>query len=824
MASKSNVLQTVVEIAGSVSSSLNTAVTQACKQLENVNVKAAAVAAACVAGAVAVGKAVVAATEYLVDLGTQFDEVSDTIRIGTGATGDALEALMDDFDAVYSTVPTTMDDAATAIANYNTLLGLTGEDLQNLSVQAIQVADLLGDDLESVIESSSHAFQQWGVATEDMGAAMDYVFKVSQSTGVGFSELMESVQGYGAQLQEMGYSFEEATALIGQLEKAGVETSEVLSAMKKSVTTLAAEGINASDGLQMYVDAIINAKDATQATAIASEVFGTRAASTMAAAIRDGTLSLDELTASLEASDETINACAEDTYDFTERLQLFKQQAQVALEPLANTVFDALNDLMPVVADLMAELLPLISEMAEVLTPLIQDVVAEIAPLLSSLLRPIISIANSLLKKIVPPLVQIITAILPVIIQLVELIAIAIEPVLDVLGSVLPIIATLIEAVMTVLSKLLSKILPVLQTLLEAIMPIVTGLIDAVLPILISLLDTLMPILDLVLSVLEPILDIIVAILQPILSLINSLLKPLITLIQKLVGNALKPLQDMISIVANLFTGVLGAALEVITPLIQMITDVLSGLIDFITNIFQGNWSGAWEAISGIFSSIWNGIVGFFKGVINGLIGIVETGLNAIINLINSITGGLSKVWTWTGIPAIPEIPNVTLPRLASGGFTDGVSIAGEEGTEAVISFDPAYHDQNVELWEQAGKLLGVVDAVELSDEARAEVTAAIQTLEIGVESTGQETTLSKASELATMDDFSLGTYTETTVIYYDFSNFKWTPQVQFPESGKVDEEEFMEKLKEHESEFFDWLEEWLRLKGVGRYDRIEIY
>lgn len=824
MASNSKVLQTVVEIAGSVSSSLGTAVEKACKQLDNVNVKALAVAAGCAAAAAAVGKAVIKGTEYLVDLGTQFDDVSDRIRAGTGATGEALEELMDDFDAVYASVPTSMDDAASAIADYNTLLGLTGEDLQGISIQALQVADLLDEDLASVVESSSHAFQQWNVATEDMGDAMDYVFKVSQSTGVGFSELMDNVQGYGAQLQEMGYSFEEATALIGQLEKAGVETSEVLSAMKKSVSTLAAEGIDASDGLQMYIDAVMNAEDATKATAIASEVFGTRAASTMASAIRDGSLSLDDLTASLNASSETINACAEDTYDFSERLQIFKQRAEVALEPLANTVFDALNDLMPVVADLMSEVLPLISEMAEVLTPLIQDVVSEIAPLLSSLLKPIIRIANSLLKKIIPPLVKIITAVLPVIIQLVELIAIAVEPVLDVLGSVLPIIATLIEAVMTVLSKLLSKILPVLQTLLEAIMPIITDLIDAVLPILVSLLDTLMPILDLALSILEPILDVVVAILQPILTLINSLLKPLITLIQKLVGDALKPLQAIISIVADLFTGVLGSALEVVTPLIQMITDVLSGLIDFITNVFQGNWSGAWEAISNIFSGIWNGVVGFFKGVINGLIGIVETGLNAIIKLINSITGGLSKVWTWTGIPAIPEIPLVTLPRLASGGFTEGVSIAGEEGTEAVISFDPAYHDQNVELWEQAGKLLGVVDAIELSDEAQEEVTAAIQTLEIGVESTGQDTPLTKASELAMMDDFSLGTLTETTVVYYDFSNFKWSPQVQFPESGKVDKEEFMEKLKEHESEFIDWLEGWLRLKEVGRYDRIEIY
>ena len=71
-----------------------------------------------------------------------------------------------------------------------------------------------------------------------MGDAMDYVFKASQSTGLGFTDLMSSVQQFAPQLQEMGYSFNEATALIGQLDKAGVNTSEVLAAMKKGVGAL----------------------------------------------------------------------------------------------------------------------------------------------------------------------------------------------------------------------------------------------------------------------------------------------------------------------------------------------------------------------------------------------------------------------------------------------------------------------------------------------------------------------------------------------------------------------------------------------------------
>ena len=226
---------------------------------------------------------------------------------------------------------------------------------------------MLGDDLGSVIEESSQAFQQWNIDADDMGGAMDYIFKVSQSTGMGFTDLMADMQKFGPQLQEMGYSFETASALIGQLDKAGVNTDEVLGAMKKSVATLAKEGISASDGLAMYYEKIKNAGTAAEAASIASEIFGTRAGSTMAAAIRDGSLAVADLTAELQENGETIAGAADDTYDFAERLQVMKQGLEVALKPMANTVFDGLNKFMPTLQKLMEQITPAISQDDEAL-------------------------------------------------------------------------------------------------------------------------------------------------------------------------------------------------------------------------------------------------------------------------------------------------------------------------------------------------------------------------------------------------------------------------------------------------------------------------
>lgn len=130
-------MQAVVNLAGSIDPSLGKAIEQAQKKISGLNVKALAVGAAVGGIAVATGKAVIEAGKYMKDLGASFDDAADAIRIGTGATGDALDGLLDDFDAVYKSVPTTMEDASKAIADYNTRLGLTGPQLQ-ISIHALR--------------------------------------------------------------------------------------------------------------------------------------------------------------------------------------------------------------------------------------------------------------------------------------------------------------------------------------------------------------------------------------------------------------------------------------------------------------------------------------------------------------------------------------------------------------------------------------------------------------------------------------------------------------------------------------------------------------
>lgn len=372
-------------------------------------------------------------------------------------------------------------------------------------------------------------------------------------------------------------------------------------------------------------------------------------------------------------------------------------------------------------------------------------------------------------------------------------IASAVIPVLvELIGAILPVIIDLINQMLPILSQIVTAIMPVIIQLLNTILPIIMQIIQAVLPILIQILNMLTPILNMIVSLLTPILNLIISLVEPILNLIMSAITPLINIFMSLINTVLQPIMPILQALANIFTAVLGAAIQAIQPIVQSLISIFQGLINFITGVFSGSWSSAWSGVVQVFGGLWDGLVGLVKAPINAVIGLVNSAINALNSISVTIPDWVPAVGGKTfGI----NIPNI--PMLATGGFTDGVSIAGEEGMEAVISFDPAYRDQNIAIWQKAGQLLGT----------------------LGSSSEGGAGLTNTAGKLLALDDFSLGSLANntSTVIYYDFSGFTWSPQIQTEGSGE-DADDFMARLKAHEAEFFDWLEEFIQAREVALY------
>lgn len=296
------------------------------------------------AGAVVMG-AIGAAGKAAYEIGAQFDDAYDTIRVGTGASGAAFEDLQESMRNVARDsigVGSDMGEIGTTLADLNTRLGVTGEPLEKLTTQFQQ---LKGMGMETDINAMAGAFQQFGVEAEDMPAMLDSVFQISQATGRDMTALVDNLSKSGPALKEFGFGLEESAGLLGALDKAGLDADKTMNSMTKALSEFAKEGKDPQRelwGMISKIDELTAAGKSAEAIDLANSIFGARGGAGFVAAVESGTFAYDDFMDSLGASSDTIGGLAEETADFSERWDQFKLQAMLAVEPVAAMVFDSL--------------------------------------------------------------------------------------------------------------------------------------------------------------------------------------------------------------------------------------------------------------------------------------------------------------------------------------------------------------------------------------------------------------------------------------------------------------------------------------------------
>lgn len=183
-------------------------------------------------------------------------------------------------------------------------------------------------------------------------------------------------------------------------------------------------------------------------------------------------------------------------------------------------------------------------------------------------------------------------------------------------------------------------------------------------------------------------------------------------------------------------------AIQTVMPLIQSFAGVFSQIVDLGVNhikpllvevfgfVVNQGIPAVMPLLSTVVSLVGTVLVNAIKTVIDvigkllpvaepvvlGIIGLVKGIVGVVVNVVNAIIRTLNKinftVPDW--VPALGgkqfgfNLTEVTLPKFADGGFTNGPSLAGEAGTEAIISFRRSQREQNIDTWMQAGKMLGV--------------------------------------------------------------------------------------------------------------------
>ena len=646
---KGKVLQTVLSITGEISPTLGKTLDGVIGQLEGVNVKALAAGGAFAGIAVGTGALLVEATKYLAELGDTYNSAVNDISAGTGLVGEELDGMADVLKDVYgSNFGESMDDAAAGITAVYQATGLAGDALAETTKGAYALADTFGYDVAESARAAKAMMTNFGVTGEE---AMGLIAAGAQN-GLDYSgELIDSVSEYSVQFAKLGFSADEMFSIFQQGADSGAWNLDKVGDAVKEFS------IRSIDGSKTTTEAF------TALGYNADEMMATFAAG------GDGaTVAFQDVLSSLMEMDDAVQRDAIGVSLFGTQWEDLGTEAMSALlnmESGAYNAGDALAQIKEVKYDNLTDAIEGIKRQAEVsLLPLastVANVFSQIAPII-----------GELFEELGPVITETVDILMPIV-------SMVLDEVMAAVRQLMPYVSQFARTLLPLLAEVVSQIFAALSPLI----PILLDLVIALLPPIMAIIQALLPVVMLVFDVLSPIIGLVA-------QLVTALLPPITELIIMLI--------PVIEFLAEVLSSSLGYALEAIGPLLSGLTSLFGDLVDFISNVFAGNWEGAW-----------NSVVSIFKGIFNTIPAIAESVINAVIGVINGIIEGINSVGSAFDV-TIGLIPTVSLPRFATGGITDGLSLAGEDPrypNEYIISPNPAYRRQNLEYWAQAGRMLG---------------------------------------------------------------------------------------------------------------------
>ena len=231
----------------------------------------------------------------------------------------------------------------------------------------------------------------------------------------------------------------------------------------------------------------------------------------------------------------------------------------------------------------------------------------------------------------------------------------------------------------------------------------------------------------------------------------------------------------------------------------------VSSLMSGITSSMSSGLSSALSTVSGKFSSIYSTIsskMSAARDAVGNAISALKSKFNFSWSLPHLKLPHVSISGSFSINP--PSVPHFGISWYKDGGILTRPTIFGAAGNNLLAGGEAGAE--------------AVVPLATLWDKLETMITSVFNTASTTGRSSGEGLT-STAGRLLTLDDFSLGSLADSGgfVVDYDFSGFTWSPQIQTEGTGD-DADDFMAKLKAHEAEFFDWLEEFIKMREVAQY------
>lgn len=246
------------------------------------------------------------------EMAEAFSEAESTVVKATGATGAALDDLMQSTMAAYAASKSgTLDETAAAIGEINTRMALTGDELTDVTGKFLDYANITGTNVVSSVQNVTKVMNQWGVEGDNVESVLDRLAYAGQISGASVDSLSSTLISGAASFQQAGLSLDNTIQMLADFELAGISGTTAITAMRTAVNNFSKDGRDANVALQETIEQIANMGNQSEATALAVDVFGSRAGQQLAAAIQRGTISVETFNSTLEAADGTLAKTAD---------------------------------------------------------------------------------------------------------------------------------------------------------------------------------------------------------------------------------------------------------------------------------------------------------------------------------------------------------------------------------------------------------------------------------------------------------------------------------------------------------------------------------
>ena len=222
-------------------------------------------------GVIALGAGAVAVASYATMLSTEFDKAFNGLQAQTGATAEEMALLEESAENLYkNNLGESIQDVADSMAIVKQQTKLTGQELEDVTANALLMRDTFGFDVNESIRAVNSMMNQFGISADE---AYNLIAQGAQNGLNQNGDLLDTVNEYAVQFKDAGYSAEDMFNMLNNgamsgtwsIDKLGDAVKEYNIRMSDGTASeaLTKLGLNADEVTRKFGEGGASAQEAT---------------------------------------------------------------------------------------------------------------------------------------------------------------------------------------------------------------------------------------------------------------------------------------------------------------------------------------------------------------------------------------------------------------------------------------------------------------------------------------------------------------------------------------------------------------------------------